>query len=227
MFGDFMKDVVLITGMSSLGKELALYFKKLKYNVIITYNNNLDLEFINKYNIKYYHLDIKDDNSVKSLKEEIELNYKEIFLLINNASLSMDDYYMDLNKKDFMNVLETNIYGTYNMIRTFSNITKNIINISSTDSENTYSKYNLDYSISKSSINFINKYFTDFDKTTNYYLIIPNWINTESIRNMDQKYLKSELDRVKQSKLIECEIVCNSCLECLKHKSGYTIRIEG
>lgn len=222
-----MKGLVLITGMSSLGKELALFYKNLNYDVIITYNNNLDIDFINKNNIKYYKLDIRDDNNIKLLKEEILKEYKEIFLLINNAALSLDEYYMDLNKKDFMNVLETNIYGTYNMIRYFNDITKNIINISSTDSENTYSKYNLDYSISKNSINFINKYFSDFDKETNYYLIEPNWINTESIRNMDQKYLLSELERIKQNKLIECSEICKITLDCLKHESGYIIRIEG
>ena len=103
-----------------------------------------------------------------------------------------------------MKVLETNIYGTFLITRELIKKYKveKVINISSTDSIDTYSDLNIDYSLSKCGINFMTKFFSNKYKDIKFYNILPNWINTETIQNMNSEYLESELRRVNQDKLI-------------------------
>ena len=133
------------------------------------------------------------------------------------------------NKDEFMKVLEVNVYGTFAMMQKFAKITSYIFNISSTDAIDTGSVYNVDYSASKAAINCTTKYFSMFDKTTNYITICPNWVLTEPIKEMNQEYLKEELKRIKQDKLINPKTIPIVIKKCIldKNESGSIIRIDG
>lgn len=203
---------VLITGASrGLGASLAIVFAKNKYNIIITYHNNksdaLELKRkIESYEVecKVLKLDLKDETDIKSI-----FNNK-IDLIINNASLSIDDEIMSKSKKDFMEVLEVNLVGTFLMCKEgIKRGTKDIINISSTDSVDTYSSLNIDYSSSKAGINIVTKTIADAFPNVRIFSVLPNWIDTESVLEMHSEYLRSEMDRVGQKELLKKEDVAN------------------
>lgn len=204
--------VALVTGSSrGIGKELIINLAKRNYDVIITYNNNKsdadNLKNIinNDYNVKAFSIkcDISKEEDINNLKNFIIEEYGKLDVLINNAALSMDNYIDDKSKEEFMKVLEVNVVGTFLITKYLYKYMDNgiIINISSTDSEDTYSVINIDYSCSKAGINILTKTFALDFKNIKVIGVMPNWTNTESIREMNQEFLESELKRIGQKEL--------------------------
>lgn len=229
---------VLITGASKgIGYACAKYFANLGANLILTYYTNHDLclknkeELIKKYQVEVdiFKLDLTCEEDINNLYNFVNDKDHHLDILINNAALSLDSFYLDKTKDEFLRVLETNLVGTFLMMKYFSQITDYIINISSTDGIDTGSLYNLDYSASKAGINLITKYLSENDFTTKYFVVCPNWVKTESIMAMNQDYLKAELKRVKQAKLIEPIEVPRAIHKAISdnRESGSIIRIEG
>ena len=213
---------MLITGAScGIGKEIANYFSNLGVKVILTYHNN-------KIDNGYY-LDLSNEESIKKLANDIKDKYGKIDYLINNAAISLDSYLYDKTKDEFMKVLETNVVGTFLMMKYFDNITNGyIFNISSTDGINTGSVYSIDYNASKAAINSLTKTFCLISKNT-IISICPNWVDTNSTKEMAQEYLNSELKRIKQDKLISVITIPKVIDDCIKegYETGSIIRIDG
>lgn len=235
---DFSNKVILITGASyGIGREIAYYFANLKCNIIITYNKSSDLskkvaeDIINKYNVNIDSIkcNLKEENDIKSLYDFIKNKYNKIDILVNNAALSMDSHLFDKTKEEFMDVLEVNVVGTFLMMKYFHLISDYIFNISSTDAFDTGSSYNIDYSCSKASINCLTNYFSLYDERTKYISLCPNWVDTKPIREMNQDFLKEELKRIKQDKLINPKTIPIMIKKCIveNKKSGSIIRIDG
>ena len=220
-----MKRVLITGGGIGLGSSLARIFKSNNYDVIITYNTNKDkaLELSKELNIKCIKLDLSNEKDIKEVFKD------DIDILINNAALSMDNEIENKTKEEFMKVLEVNLVGTFLMCKyAVENNVKEIINISSTDSVDTYSSLNIDYSSSKAGINILTKTFALTYPSIRIISILPNWIDTESVLEMEPNYLKEELKRVGQKKLLKKEDVSRKILEILNSniKSGELVRID-
>ena len=213
---------MLVTGASrGIGKAIANYFANLGVKVLVTYHNS-------KIDNGYY-LDLSDENSIIELANIIKDKYGNIDYLINNAAISLDNSLFDKTKDEFMKVLETNVVGTFLMMKYFNEIVDGyIFNISSTDGIDTGSIYSVDYNASKAGINAITKTFS-MGSSNKIISICPNWVDTESTHDMDKDYLDSELERIKQDKLINVDTIPKVIDECIKKEvtSGSIIRIEG
>ena len=232
----------LITGASlGIGYSLSLEMAKIGYNLFLTYYNNEELcnklrdkiKKIYKVECIIQKCDLKKEEDIK----KIILNFKDtlgnIDVLVNNASLSMDNLIDDKTKKEFMEVLEVNVVGTFLMTKYASRImNKNgiIINMASTDGIDTYSLYNIDYSVSKAGIIQLTKSLSLILTEIRVISVAPNWVDTESTREMNQNYLENELKRIGQKKLIKIDTVVNKIIYIIQNKnikSGSIIRIEG
>lgn len=235
---NYQGKIILITGAyRGIGKYLALKFASLGANIILTYHNHEELTKKLQEEIKEKHLvdvdcvylDLCQEKSISNLYNYVNKKYDKIDILINNAALSIDDFILDKKKEDFMKVLETNVVGTFLMMKYFDSIVDGyIFNMSSTDGIDTGSMYSIDYNASKASINVLTKTFSLYSKNK-IISICPNWVDTESTREMDKNYLDSELKRIKQSKLINISTIfdtINKCLNC-DIASGSIIMIEG
>ena len=234
----YKNKVMLITGAyRGVGKEIVKYFANLGVNIIMTYHNKmnetkeLEREISEKYhiNIESYYLDLSNEKSVNELYKYVKNKYKKIDYLINNASVSLDSYLFDKTKDEFMKVLEINVVGTFLMMKYFDEIIDGfIINMSSTDGIDTGSIYSIDYNASKAAINLITKTFS-LESNNTIISICPNWIDTESTREIDQEYLQSELNRIKQNKLIGAKVIPKVIDEVIKNNTptGSIIRIDG
>ena len=213
---------MLITGAKrGIGKAIANYFSNIGVNVIVTYHN----EVIDG----GYYLDLSDENSIIDLANAIKGKYGTIDYLINNASISLDNSLFDKTKDEFMKVLEVNVVGTFLMMKYFNEIVDGyIFNISSTDGIDTGSMYSIDYNASKSAINSLTKTFA-LASSNKIISICPNWVDTESTKEMDKNYLESELKRIGQEKLINVKVIPKVIDDCIKEEieSGSIIRIEG
>ncbi|MDO4377032.1 MAG: SDR family oxidoreductase [bacterium] len=234
-----MKTILVTGSAQGLGANIIEKFAKNGYNVIITYKSSKNKAIVLEDKIRKYNLnvisvkcDITKISDIRNLIKVVKSRFNNIEVLVNNASLSLDSSFENKSKEEFMKVLETNIYGTFLITRELIKNYKveKVINISSTDSIDTYSDLNIDYSLSKCGINFMTKFFSKKYKDIKFYNILPNWINTETIQNMNSEYLESELRRVNQSKLIEPEYISNIIYEMVttcKYDDNNEIRIDG
>lgn len=231
---------VLITGASrGIGASIALEFAKNNYNVVISYNSSkCEGEKVKEYIEKSYKvkcLMVKCDISSEiEVSHMVDLSLKEfgnIDVLINNASVSMDNDIMSKSKDEFLRVVEVNLVGTFLVTREVikkCNV-NTIVNISSTDSTSTYSKLNIDYSCSKAGVNILSKTFSLCYPDIKICTIMPNWVNSETVLSMNSDYLEEEMKRIGQNKLIDKEYVARKTYEVVVDKfikNGDIIRID-
>lgn len=210
-----MKYVLITGGSQGLGASIVNAFAANKYNIIIGYLSNKDkaLELCNDVNGKYNvncvakRIDITCKKDVKNMFNEFDID-----ILINNASLSMDNYIEDKSFDEFMKVIKVNLGGTYMMCK-YANRVKNIVNISSKDGINTYSPISLDYSSSKAGIINLSRNLSLYYKDKKIICICPGWINTESVLSMNPDYLGKEMERIGQKELLDKDYVAKKIFE--------------
>ena len=140
--------IVLITGVGrkeGIGYGVAAEMAKQGFTVIIAardYTNVKSLaEQLNKTtaeNIIPQQLDITNEESVTSLSDYVNKNFKKLDILINNAGAGFDYGVqpLDTDFKVTRDAIETNLFGTWRMVKRFYSLLKKserprIVNISS------------------------------------------------------------------------------------------------
>lgn len=117
---DFKEKVVLVTGSSrSLGKQIAMDFLKQGAYVIFNYCNSdgstLKEELEKNYKDKYLLIkcDISNEEEVENMINQIINKFSKIDILVNNAGICNDTLFDEKKKEDFIRTLEVNVVGTY------------------------------------------------------------------------------------------------------------------
>ena len=233
-----MKKNAFITGCAKgIGKEIALELARSGYNIIATYNTSKnEIELLKKeiettgVQFNCYKLDLTSEDNINDVCDVIKEKYNTIDVLVNNAALSLDNNFLDKTKEEFMKVLEVNLVGPFLLIQKLNSLLNDskIINISSTDGINTYSKLSMDYSASKAGLINLTKSLALELENNKVYALCPNWVNTEAIKEMNPDYLKEEMDRIGQKKLIEPKEVSSKLIEIIENDipSGSIIVME-
>lgn len=220
------KKVAIATGSAKgIGKELIINFASKGLDVVITYNSseeealNLQKYVVDNYNVNALAIrcDITKEEDIINLRNIVMEKYDCIDILINNAAYASDNYIDEKTKEEFMKVLEVNVVGTFLITKHLYRYMDGgvIVNVSSTDSEDTYSEMSMDYSASKAAINNLTKTFALALRNVKVIGVMPNWTNTESIKEMNQDYLKSELERIGQKELEDPKEVANKIIELI------------
>ena len=218
-------NVLIIGGSSDIGIELSKLFILKGYNVVSTYNSH-EFKLDGVDTIK---CDIRNEWEIESTIKYCIDKYEKVDILINMASISMDNYFLDKSKEEFMRVLEVNLVGTFLCNKIYSKYIDDgiIVNIGSTDGIDTYNEYDMDYAASKAGIINITK---SISRCTNNKVlcICPNWIDSNTTKDMDNDYLISELKRIGQGRLISIDEVCGSIFNIINmdNKSGTIYRID-
>ena len=99
-----------------------------------------------------------------------------------------------------------------------------IVNISSKDAVSTYNDISMDYCASKAGLNSLTKTLSLALKNVKVISVMPGWIDTESIREMNPEFL-----RIGQEKLSTVEDVSKQIINIIKDeqiKSGMIIELE-
>ena len=225
-----MKYVFISGASSDLGGAVAKVFASNDYNLILGYYTREDNVIKLRDEIKsiygidsiIYKLDITNEIEV----EKLFSNY-DIEILINNAAKSLDNYIEDKSYDEFMGVVSINLGGTYLMCK-YAKSAKYIINISSRDGIDTYNPISLDYSSSKAGIVNLSRNLSLYYLDKKIYCVCPGWIDTESVKEMNPNYLKEEMERIGQTKLVDKEYVANSIYNLVNSEveSGSVIIID-
>lgn len=237
---------ILVTGSSrGLGKAIVIEYAKNGYDVIINYNNSKDKalelkDYIeSNYKVKALVIgcDISKEEEIDNMIDEIYKEFGHLDILVNNASIALDQDFELKTKEDFMKTLETNLVGTYLLSKKIGLKMKeakkgNIINISSTNGLETTYPESIDYDASKAGIISLNhnlaNYFAPYIRVNT---ICPGWINTDMNKDLDEEFIKDETNKILLGRFAEPEEIAYLAYFLGTDKSSYIndsiIRIDG
>ena len=207
----FKDKVVLVTGSSrGIGASTIEEFASRGCNVVINYANNEELalklrnDIINKYQVKVLVIktDISKEEEVKKMINEIVENFGKIDILVNNASIALDNGFYEKTVEEFKKVLDINIIGTY-LVSKYASIhmmerkSGKIINVASTNGIDTNYPYSIDYDASKAGVISLTKNFAkELAPYINVNCVAPGWVDTDMNKNLDEEFKKEEINRI-------------------------------
>lgn len=121
------KKIVLVTGASrGIGLAIAKELSKHNYIVLGTGTseksvNSLKNELVaNKIDGKAYKLDIRSQESIDNLFNEINEDYSDTpDILVNNAGITNDSLLIRMDDSQWLDVINTNINSLYRVSKTF------------------------------------------------------------------------------------------------------------
>lgn len=237
---------VLVTGSSrGLGKSIILEYAKNGYDVVINYNNSKDEALKLKDYVESTHhvkalvikCDISKEDEIDSMIDEIYKEFGHLDILVNNASIALDQDFELKAKSEFMKTIEVNLVGTYLVSKKigFKMLERKkgtIINISSTNGIDTPYPESIDYDASKAGVislthNLAN-YFAPYIRVNT---ICPGWINTDMNKDLEKDFIDKETSKILLNRFAEPEEIANLAYFLGSDKASYIndsiIRIDG
>jgi len=209
-----MKTAIITGAASNVGMSIARALEK-NYNLIlIKHEKDIDLTKFTKKPI-IYTCNFNDDESLRELIEK--LKNTKIDILINAAAYDQNEIIENVALENIVKTFKINAAVPFLLTQQLfkQNDQGIIINIASTDGIDTYNIYNLPYATSKAALIHITKQINLYYPNLNIYALCPNYINTDTIKSMDPNFLKEELKRINQKKLIEVEDVATKIEEII------------
>ena len=119
---------VLVTGAAKgIGKAIALAFAKQGCNIVLNYRSNVSddtIKEIEAYNVKCMPLqgDVSDFATAAEIVKKAKKEFGTVDVLVNNAGITKDMLLMRMSEEQFDSVIQTNLNGTFNMIRHVSSV---------------------------------------------------------------------------------------------------------
>lgn len=236
-----MKKTVVITGAAKgIGRQIALDFKDAGYNVCITYNksskNAEDLK--QNYGIDIYKLDVTDKFNIDIVISNIVAKYGRIDCLVNNAGVADYSVFTDITEEQFMDVINTNLTGVFNITKSVLNKTMinqkegSIINISSVWGI-TGGACEVHYSSSKAGVIGMTKALAKELGLSNITVnsIAPGVIKTDMISSFSEEDLKALEEQIPLNRIGNPEDISGMTVflasDKAKYITGQVIAIDG
>lgn len=198
------RDTVLITGASrGIGSAIAKSLAKENYNIVINFREN-EIEAkrvfdeIKEYNsnVLMIKADIRKTEDVENMFLEIEKNFGNVDILINNAGISSVKFFQDITEEEWEDMFNVNVHGAYRCIKRaipsmISNRYGKIIGISSIWGV-TGGSLEAHYSATKGAIISMNKALA---KELGYSgitvnTVAPGGIDTDMLKNISKENLE-------------------------------------
>lgn len=126
---EMLKDkIALVTGAGrGIGREIALTLAKNGATVIVNYNGSKDAadEVVaeitkNGGSAEAIQCNVSDYAASEAFVKTVLEKYKKVDILVNNAGVTRDNLIMRMSEADYDTVLDTNLKGTFNMIKHLS-----------------------------------------------------------------------------------------------------------
>lgn len=239
-----MNKVVLITGGSSgIGKETVYKFAKNGYDVIFTYNKSketsktIEKDIKSSYNVNIYSIkcDISMENDVKSLANFVKDKTNKIDVLVNNAGIAIDNLFEEKTVEEFKKVIDTNLIGTFSVVKYLGNLINDggsIINISSTNAIDSYYIESIDYDASKIGIisltHNLAKYYAPKIRVN---CICPGWVDTLMNKDLSKEQKDRENKKILLNRFAKPSEIANVIYFIASDEGSYIndaiIKVDG
>lgn len=120
--------IALVTGASrGIGREIALTLAANGATVIVNYNGSRERaeEVVKEIeaaggSAEAVQCNVADFQASEEMVKNILGKYKRVDILVNNAGITKDNLIMRMSEEDYDAVMDTNLKGTFNMIRHLS-----------------------------------------------------------------------------------------------------------
>lgn len=119
---------VIVTGAAKgIGKAIAIHFAKRGCNIVLNYRSSVDdavIQEIEACGVRCMPVqgDVSDFAFAARLAKDVRKEFGSIDVLINNAGITRDMLLMRMSEDEFDSVINTNLKGSFNMIRHVSSI---------------------------------------------------------------------------------------------------------
>lgn len=239
-----LKDRIAIVtgGTRGIGKSIVEELAKEKAHVLFTYlhNDSLadDLQTkLKKAKVRGFKIDVRDLSKLDKWKEQILDEFGKVDILVNNAGITKDKALAMMSKKDWDEVIDTNLSGLFNVTKTFIvNFMKqrhgNIINISSLSGVIGMPRQT-NYSASKGGMiafsRSLAKEVASFNIRVN--VVAPGFIHTDMTSSLKEDHLKQILSQIPLSRFGNPEEVAKVVSFLASDQSDYitgqVLRVDG
>ncbi|MDI3473051.1 MAG: 3-oxoacyl-[acyl-carrier protein] reductase [Thermotogaceae bacterium] len=132
--------IAVVTGATGdIGSKICEVFISEGATVIgLEKNDEKFDELSNKFgeSIEFFKVDITDSAKLKEVVNEISKKYSKIDILVNNAGITKDNLFLIMSEKEFIDVINVNLIGTFLVTKEVARVMRkqkegSIINISS------------------------------------------------------------------------------------------------
>ena len=121
------KTAVVTGAAKGIGKAIALAFAKEGCNIVLNYHSSLDDETVQEIEAcgvtcMPVQGDVSDFAFEADMMKKVKKELGSVDILVNNAGITKDMLLMRMTEEQFDSVIQTNLKGTFNMIRHASSI---------------------------------------------------------------------------------------------------------
>lgn len=121
------KTAVVTGAAKGIGKAVAIAFAKEGCNIVLNYHSSLPDDTVSEiegYGIRCMPVqgDVADFGFAAQLVKDIKKEFGTLDILVNNAGITRDMLIMRMSEEQFDQVINTNLKGTFNMVRHASSL---------------------------------------------------------------------------------------------------------
>ena len=238
------RNAIVTGGTRGIGKEIARTLAKNGANIAINYrkyNEEVEglIEELKGLGIKALAVkcDVRNGEEVNNFIKEVKEHFGSIDILVNNAGVTKDGLILRMSEKDFNDVIDVNLKGTFNMTKAVSPIMVKqrfgkIINISSVVGI-AGNAGQCNYAASKAGVIGFSKSVARelASRNINVNVIAPGYINTEMTSILPDKVKEEVLKTIPMKKIGEPKEIANLALflssDLSNYITGQVINVDG
>ena len=237
--------IAIVTGATrGIGKEIARTLAQNGANIAFnyrTYNEEIE-SFINELEgfdvrVLAFKCDVSKEEEVNEFIKEVKNRFESVDILVNNAGITKDGLIIRMSEKDFTDVLDVNLTGTFNMTKAASGVmvrqrSGKIINISSVVGV-AGNAGQCNYSASKAGVIGLSKSVARelAGRNINVNVIAPGYINTDMTKVLPEKVKEEVLKTIPMKKIGEPKEIANLVLflssDLSNYITGQVINVDG
>jgi len=237
-------NAIVTGGTRGIGKEIAKTLAKNGANIAINYrkyNEEVEslMEELKGLGVKALAIkcDVRNEDEVNNFIKEVKEGFGSIDILVNNAGVTKDGLLLRMSEKDFNDVIDVNLKGTFNMTKAVSPIMVKqrfgkIINISSVVGI-AGNAGQCNYAASKAGVIGFSKSVARelASRNINVNVIAPGYINTEMTSVLPDKVKEEVLKTIPMKKIGEPKEIANLALflssDLSNYITGQVINVDG
>ena len=237
-----MKTAVITGGSRGLGAATAKRLAADGYNVVINYTKHREAaealaQEIQSTGVKtmLVQADVGDEESVKTMVDQVIEEFGSIDMLVNNAGIVFDVPFHKKTTEQWQRTMDVNLNGVYYCTKHFVphlNKGGSIINIASTNGIDTFHPDSIDYDVSKAGVIMFTKAMArDLAPDIRINCIAPGWFDTDINADLPKDYVQKESEKIAMGRFGKPEevasVVSFLASEDARFMTGSVVVVDG